>query len=231
MAQQLAIKGFLLPNAGCSDGCAGISPSSCPWELTFRNCLESYQQVRQGDLTLATSPGVFVDLFALGTFTQIELLALKTQGPITLRVNGEPAEAVTAALFPVAGLNGQTLLFSVDGLAVSVLFVTGDDTALEIAARINAAAALAGSIFMPASVVGGQIVIAGRKTGPQGTLSAFTGTAADDLGLDGWLPQTGTGADIPVDGLMLTQFGRNPNGASRVEASGAAALSVLAAGV
>jgi hypothetical protein len=59
----------------------------------------------------------------------------------------------------------------------------------------------------------------------------FTGTAADDLGLDTVAAQVGTGADVPVSGLLIQQFGRNPNAVTRLEVSGSSALSVLAAGV
>jgi hypothetical protein len=106
MAQQLQVRGFLLPNAGCADGCAGAAPSSCPWELTLRNCSESYQQVRQGDFPVLTVPNEYVDLFAPGTFAQVEFLAIKTSGPLTLRMNGEPAKVSTTNIWPTVDLTG-----------------------------------------------------------------------------------------------------------------------------
>jgi hypothetical protein len=233
MSQQLSVKGYLLVGSGCADGCAGAAPSGCPWDLTFGQCgTETYSQVRQADITIQTLPGEFADLLAPGSFTQIEFLALRSQAPITLRVNGVPARATSSAVFPISGLNALTLLFTVDGIAVSVAFVTGDDSALKVAARINAAAMLAGCAYLPASVTTlGQVLISGKKTGSQGSLSVFTGTAADDLGLDTVAAQVGTGADVPVSGLLIQQFGRNPNAVTRLEVSGSSALSVLAAGV
>jgi hypothetical protein len=231
MAQQLQVRGFLLPNAGCADGCAGAAPSSCPWELTLRNCVETFQQARQADFPVVTVPNEYVELFALGTFTQVEFLAVKTSGPLTLRLNGEPAKVSTTNLWPTVDLTGQTLLFTVDGVAVSVLFGAGDDTQAEVIARINAAAVFAGASWLVASLVSSQVQISGKKTGAQGSLSAFTGTAAADLGLDVVAARVGTGADVPVDGLWLTQFGRNPYAVRRVEVSGVGTMSVLAAGV
>lgn len=231
MSQQMQVKGFILPSVGCGDGCAGASPGQCPWELQFRNCLEVFQQVRQADFPVVTVPNEYVDLFSTGTFTQVEFLAVKTSGPLTLRLNGDPAKVSTTNLWPTVDLTGQTLLFVVDGVAVSVLFGAGDDTQAEVIARINAAAVFAGATWLPASLVSSQVQISGKKTGAQGTLSAFTGTAAADLGLDVVAARVGTGADVPVDGLWLTQFGRSPYGVRRVEVSGVGTLSVLAAGV
>lgn len=231
MAQQIQIKGYILPDAGCGDGCAGVAPAQCAWELDLlSSCGESYQNVRQFNYALATLPGEFLDLVT--GFAQVELLALRSSGPITLRVNGEPARALTNAIWPLAGLDTLTLGFSVDALAVAVTFVAGDDTPAEVAARINAAAALVGATSMPASVsLTGQVQISGVKTGSQGSLSAFTGTAVTALGLGAYAAQSGRGADVPVSGLLVQQFGRNPAAASRLQVSGSASLRVLAAGI
>lgn len=232
MSTTVQIKGLIVPGAGCNDGCSGSgAAAACAFDLAFRNCSELYGQVRSGDVTIATLPNAYIDLPIADALTAIEFVAIKSSGPITLRVNGLPASATTAALFPAVALPGQTLTFTVDGTPLSVLFAAGEDTALEAARRINAEAALAGLAFAPASVAAsGQVVISGALTGAQGSLTAFTGTAVATLGLGAFTGAVGTGADVPIDGVSMIQFPRGAAAARRLEVSGSASLSVLAAG-
>jgi hypothetical protein len=186
--------------------------------------------MRSGDYSVRTVPGEYVALPGSEQFSSIELLALKTSAELELRLDGAPAVATTSALYPVAGLSGLTLAFGVDGYPVAVTFEAGDDTAEDVARRINAGAALAGVPFRPASVLStGQVEIRGFKTGAAGALTAFTGSAAALLGLDTFVGSTGSGSDVTVDGLQVWQFPR-AGGVARIEVSGQASVSVLAAG-
>lgn len=232
MSSQLQIKGLIMPpSSSCSDGCAGSSAQGCTFDLAFRNCFEVYQQVRQGKISIATLPNVFVDLAPVDQLSEVQLLAVQSSGPVKLRINGAPASAESSAVFPVAGLTGLTLIFTVDTQPLTVTFEAGDDTATDVARRINAAAALAGLSWQPASVTtAGQVEISGALTGAQGSLSAITGTASAALGFAAFAGEVGTGADVDVDGLFVTQFPRGALSATRVEVSGTATLSVLAAG-
>lgn len=230
MSIQLQVKGYLYPGGGsCSDACNGSKGAVAPFELAFRNCAESYAQMRSGDYPIRTNPGEYTVLPVSEQFTSIELLALKTSGALQLRLDGGAAVATTAVLFPVADLSGLTLEFGLDGYPIAVTFAAGDDTAEDVARRINAAAALAGAPFRPATVLAAQVEIRGVKTGAAGVLSAFTGTAAEPLGLDVFVGGVGTGEDITIDGLQLWQFPRAA-GVKRIEVSGQASVSVLAAG-
>jgi hypothetical protein len=179
---------------------------------------------------VATTAGQFVDLALCDQFASIELVAIKSSGPVTLRIDGAPATYATAALYPVAGLTGLTLIFGVDGYPVSVLFVSGDDTNIDVMRRINSAAALAGVPFLPASLDAlGQVAISGALTGPEGVLTVPTGTALGVLGLSAQGGVVGSGEDISVDGLYVQQLTR-AKGARSIQVSGQASLSVLVAG-
>lgn len=232
MSTVVTSKGWLVPGeGGCASGCAHASTTAAaPFELTFRNCAEQYAVCRSGDAQVATLPLQFVDLPVTSDFTAIELLALRTSGPLLLRFNGEPARAVTSAVFPNAALAGTDLSFGVDGIAISAVFEPGEDTPAGVAARINAEAALAGASFQPARVLAGQVEIRGALAGQGGSLTAFTGAAAVLLGLQSVAPSTGSGQTLEIDGLFMAQF-RRMTGVRRVEASGQASVSVLAAGI
>lgn len=226
---QLQAKGYLSSGDGCGDGC-GPKTAAQPFSLVFRNGFETYAECRSGEFSVATLPGAWVDLPLTEQLDTIELLALRTSGPIKLRVNGLPATTSTAAVYPVASLSGLSLTFGVDGYPVTAVFEAGDDTASDVARRVNSAAALAGVPFIPAEVGAvGQVVIHGQASGAQGFLSAFTGSSVAALGLSSWLGGTGKGSDVDVDGLQVLQFGRVAN-VVRVEVSGQATVSVLVAG-
>lgn len=232
MSEAISLKGYLLHGSGCGSGCGGGSASGCPWPLELGACGggESYGQVVDTKIRVSTLPGAFVRL-AEG-LSRIELLALKSSGAITLRLNGAPARAYSTVNYPVAGLSGLTLGFTLDALySVAVLFDAADDTATEIARRINAAAALAGAAYLPATVdsVTGRVVISGNLTGAQGMLSAFSGSAVSALGLPS-VATVGAGQDVPVAGLFLSQFPRGLGAVTRAEVSGSAEVSFLAAG-
>lgn len=229
MTTQLQMKGFLYPGGSCTDSCNGTKGAVTPFELAFRNCAESYAQVRSGDFPIRTNPGEYGALPMSEQFTSIELLALRTSAQLIVRLNGTGALAVTAALFPVADLAALTLEFGVDGVPIAVTFGAGDDSATDVARRINGAAALAGLTAMPARVAANQVEIQGLRTGPEGALTPFTGTAAEPLGLDAFVGAFGTGSDLTIDGVQVWQFPRT-QGVRRIEVSGQANLVMLAAG-
>jgi hypothetical protein len=237
LSTSLTAKGYIYPPeagyGGSCGGCAGDAVSVAPFEIGFRGAGcggESYLQARSGASQVRTGPTEWVPLPLTQEFSSIQLLAVRTSAPITLRLRGTGARAVTAASFPTAMLVGQALAFTLDAVGIAMTFASGEDTASEVAARINASAALAGLTYYPASVTsGGQVAIEGALTGPTGALSAFTGAAAATLGLGAFVGAQGGGSDIQVDGLFVAQFPR-PGDLTRVEVNGTASVSVLAAG-
>lgn len=238
LSTTLTAKGYIYPPeagfGGSCGGCGGADAVSvAPFEIGFRGagCAgETYQQARSGCVQVRTGTLEFIRLPLTQDFSSIQLLALRTSGPVTLRLRGQGARVETAASFPTAMLAGQALAFTLDAIGVAMTFAAGEDTASEVAARINSSAALAGLTYYPASVTTtGQVAIEGAVTGPTGALSAFSGAAAATLGLSAFVGAQGAGSDIAVDGLFIAQFPK-PGDLTRVEINGTASVSVLAAG-
>ncbi len=218
----------------CSTGCGAQDRSTK--SLQLRCATQSYQSIVETGAPLRIqTPGAvgseFVDLDVLETLTAIEFLFVKTDAPIELRI-GAVAAIVTGSggTFPTAFAGGETLTLTIDGVAVSVAFLVGDQTAAQVAARINAACALAGLPTPRASVASsGQLAISGVETGSDGAVVVTGGTGAATLGLTG-ASALGSGADVPVWGTFLVEFGNYPNVPSRIQISGIANVSLVAAG-
>lgn len=235
MSQTLQAKGYIFPpsaggfGTGCGDCGSEGGAAVAPFEIALRSCSESYQQARSGKFSIGTLPSEFVPLPLTDGFDVIQLLAIKASAAITLRLYGKGAKATSSASWPTALLAGQMLGFTLDGVNVALTFVSGDDTALEVAARINGASVVAGLSYLPARVELGQVVVEGRHSGAQGALSTFSGAAATTLGLNTFPGAMGGGSDVQVEGLFIAQFPRVGD-LSRVEVSGTASVTVLAAG-
>lgn len=108
-------------------------------------------------------------------------------------------DATIAELDGVAGtfalVGAETLNIVVDGVPVAVVFVAGDDTVAEVAARIDAACVLAGLPVGTCTVVGGQLHFV---SAPAGTISITSGTASATIGLTNGSSASGGLADAPV---------------------------------
>lgn len=115
-------------------------------------------------------------------------------------------EAFTpAAIAEMDGVGGtftlvgaETLEIVIDGVPVSVVFVAGDDTDAEVAARIDAACVLAGLPVGTCTVVGGQLHLVSVGVGAAGTISVTSGTASATIGLTNGALETGPLADTPL---------------------------------
>jgi hypothetical protein len=242
VTDSVALKGTLTIGGGTcvSGGCGGAGDQSvkslalrCASGQVFQTVVETASPIA------ISTPGLigaaFADLDILGDLTSIELLYVRTDRQILLRVGAAPAVVTgVGGLFPTLFVGGETLTLTIDGTPVSVAFLVGDQTAAQCAARINAACALAG-LATPRAVVAssGQIAISGVLTGAQGTVVVTGGTGAAALGMTG-LSAVGLGADVPVYGTMLIEFGvagqTSPPLPSRIQVSGLASITVVAAG-
>lgn len=229
MSTQLELRGSLSIGGPCAsgNGC-GASGSTCAVDVSLKCPTESYAAVVQGDVSIATTP--FVDLELLEQLVAVQYLQVKSSSPVTLRI-GAAAAVVTGVggTFPTGFAGGETLDLSIDGTVVNVVFTAAASSASDVAVEINQAAVAAGLSFLPAAVVNGQIQITGTATGSDGSVSVTGGTGAGTLGLTG-LSDTGDGADVPVDGMFLAQFGRDASAPQRVQVSGTASLEIVAAG-
>lgn len=234
----LDISGQIAVQDGCGSAAQSCGGNGSPQKLQpiALSCVgRTYQSVVSTDCPLAiSSPGVFVDVPLLEQIAGIEFLFVQTNSPLTLRLNGLAAELLgVGATFPTGFVGGETLISEVDGGApVTTTFVAGDDSAAQVAARINAAYALAGQP-LPASVgVNGQILLCGTQTGPAGSVNVTGGTANDALGFEFGTNSSAVGSaqDVTVNGLWMVEFG-NTDAVARVQVMGVASqVMILAAG-
>lgn len=185
-------------------------------------------------------PGdAFESLSAVDSLSEVQMLYVRTNAQIVLRLYALAATLqATAGSFPTGFGGGETSTITIDGTAVVVTFDVADQTAIQVAARINAAAALAGLVTPRASVVNGQLKITGVSTAVAssgvGQITADTGAPSVTLGLAPATSPTSVdaqGQDVTVDGLFISEFPRTGTRTlTKVQVSGQATLDVVAAG-
>jgi hypothetical protein len=195
----------------------------------------TYQGVVSTDCPVAISSiSDFVDLPILSQLGDVEFLFLKTNAALTLRLNGVAATLTgSGGTFPTLFAGGETLIVEVDGgAAVTTTFDAADQSAAQVAARINAAFALQGQA-LPASVsAGGQVVLTGVLTGVEGTVEVTGGTGQATLGFTANTNDSavGVGQDVTINGLWMAEFGSS-NAADRIQVRGVASqVMIMAAG-
>lgn len=239
----LTLKGTLSAGGQCGGPSIGCGASAdvnvktlalrCPGQ-PFQGAVETVSPIAIA--TVGPAGLNFVDLDLLGDLTQIEFLYLKSDQPIVLRVGADVAKLLGAGgIFPTGFVGGETLNLDFGGTAVAVVFLAGDQTAAQVAARINAACALAGLPTPRATVLStGQLEIDGVTTGTSAEVSVTGGTGAAAIGYAGTPSASGAGADVPVYGTYLNEFGvagqAAPPVPKRVQFSGVANLTIVAAG-
>lgn len=236
MTQKIDLQGSVIVGGGVCSCDDGQGTKIVP--LAFRCGAGGYASVVSTDAPVQVSTvglvgATWVDLPVTDALDQIELLLVQSQGPIALRFGADAATVLgVGGTFPTGFVGAETLTLTLDGNPLSVAFLVGDQTAAQVAARINSAAALASLPWMPASVAtNGQVQLRGVLTGAQGSVVVTGGTGAATLGLSG-KSAVGLGEDVGVDGMFLAQFGRAPSAAApgRVQISGQSLVSVMAAG-
>lgn len=225
----------VLSIGGDDCGCASDGENVTRRSLALR-CSQYYQAAQSTDVpvrvaTLGAIGSAWVDMPCTGGLISIEFLMLKSTQPVRVRIGAAPAKVTgSGGVFPTGFVGAETLTLTIDGVAVSVAFLSGDQTAAQVAARINAAAALAG-LTAPRCVVAssGQLEISGVLTGTQGSVNITGGTGRATLGLATGIVY-GSGADHDVYGLFVNEFPSYPDAPSRIQISGQATISVVAAG-
>lgn len=186
---------------------------------------------------VAIDTSSFVDVDALDALSEILFLFVRSSSDATLRLYALPASALAVSgSFPSGFAGGETLITTIDGVAVTATFDAADQSAAQCVARINAAFALAGLPTPLASVANGQIQIVGVETkvgaGGVGELS-FTGTGAAQLGLDTGSSPTLTqaqGQDTLISGLYMAEFPVTSGAPTKVQISGSATVDIVAGG-
>lgn len=241
MSTSVEIKGSLVVGGdGCGSSCGGGSAGRVIQPLALRCATEYYDGAVEGTPRVNTVGAIgaeWSDIDLLGDLTYIELVYVSSSGPMGLRIGALEATVLgNAATFPTGFAGGETLDLNVDGVAFAATFLIGDQSAAQVLARINAAAALAGLDTPVATLesTGNQIRLTGHNTGApgatvNGNVTVTGGSAATPLGLAG-KSGVGAGADVRVDGIILLTPGRGTDAPSRIQASGQAQFTVIAAG-
>jgi hypothetical protein len=233
MAGQLELSGTITI-AGDDCSCVGAGDSlvkaigsECP--TGYQTCVATAKPISVA--TTGVLGAEFVDLDLLDSLTRIEFLYVRSNAEIILRIGAAPAQLDgSGGTFPTTFAGGETLNLTIDTVSFIVTFDVADQTAAQCAARINAAAALAGLATPRASVLAsGELSINGVLTGSAGGVAVTGGTGAATLGL-AVSSVVGSGADVNVLGTFLNEFPRNTNAPSRVQVSGVASVSVVAGG-
>lgn len=219
---------------------AGCGPCTAPGSMKSQGmalrCAQSYEAVVSTDapFTVATAGALgsaWDELPAVDALDKIELLFVRGASPMRLRVGADVAKVLgVAGTFPTGFVGAESLVVELDGVPLSVAFTSGAQTAQQVVNQVNAAAMLAGLTYLPASVSGGQVLIAGQLTGVQGSVEIVSGTALTALGLVAGTT-LGAGSDVDFYGLYLVEYGRGQATApSRIQISGSGSIEVFAAG-
>jgi hypothetical protein len=125
--------------------------------------------------------------------------------------------------FPTAFSGGQAFSFAIDGVTVSGTFTSGDQTAAQCAARMNAAAMIAGFAYVPFVVEGGQIRVNGSDASSAGEVEVLTINAT--IGFSALTTDSGTD---PLTGSAPIQL-RRPISADAESAEGVSVFALLTA--
>ncbi len=218
----------------CPDPCA--APSSKLQGLSLSCASVSFGCVVSTDVpcqvTTAGAVGAaFVDLPVTDSLDAIELLYVRSNALMRLRIGAAPASLPSTGLaLPLSG--GETLIVAVDGQAAVTTTFTAATTAQAVANEINAAAALLGQA-PPASInTAGALVLSGVLTGAEGTVRVTGGTGQAALGFASGVNDSadGAGSDIDFNGIFLAEFGKSGSAPTRVQISGSGTVEVFAAG-
>ncbi|GAF81427.1 unnamed protein product [marine sediment metagenome] len=199
----------------------------------------SYEEVVTDQTVVNTAGGVaggvFQDLPCVSGLSEVQFLYLKSDNAFVLRLYAVPASAIsTTGAYPTTFGGGETLITTIDGVAVTATFLIGDQTVDQVVARINAAMALAGIATPRASAVAGQLRIDGVATavgaGGIGQLT-FAGTGSVQLGMDAATIVDAQGQDQTLAGLTIMEFPHSGQTApTAAQVSGTATIDVVAAG-
>ncbi len=236
----LELSGFI--RAG-GDGCGCSSGGSVVEKLALLCGQAVYQSIIDtpsgAPLRLDTTGAVgdeFVDIDMLSGFTSLEFLYLKSNAPMAIRIGAAPARVTSSALVaPVVFTGGETFLVTIDGTVVSTTFLAGGLTLAAIANLINASAAGLGLATPRITVSGTALVIEGTETHydaltGEGAVVIGAGTGNALLGFSTAQAGYAAGEDVTFSGSAMFEFQRYPYAPARIQASGQASVTILAAG-
>lgn len=154
-----------------------------------------------------------------GDVLQARMVYLEGDGEFSVEFGGTaPTNALingAAGTYPTVFVGGETLDFEIDGTLVSVVFAAGDQTLVQVLARINYFAALL-SLGVVALDNGGQVQLKSPTTGIGSTVEVIAGgTALAALGLAAGTAQGA--ASTPGTSPIQVRRPADPDGANAAE--------------
>lgn len=235
MACSVTLQGQIVVNPnGCGGGCSscgsGAGVSMTGKALALKCAQQAFEGVSSTDCPVSISTGgnLGTNFVALPGVSvgEVSLLYVSTQLPVIVRLDAtSPVLQGVGGTFPTGFVGGEVLDLVLNGNAVQVTFDAADQTAAQVAARINAGFALSGFAYQAATVADGQLVINGQGSGPAATLAVTASATATALGLAG--SAAGTATDLNLQGTNLLQFSTP---VTSLQVSGTGLIDVLAAG-
>lgn len=187
---------------GSATATCGVAAQNSTFSLSLAS---TYAAAFSSDLGYTfLSPLEFVTPGCATSLSSIEMLYMRCDAPLTLRIGGAVARVVgVAGTYPTLFAGGETMTVAIDGGAVNtVTFQATDQSLTDVVERVNSELVLAG---LPPAVyalaVGSQLAIQGLKTGPEGIVNITGGTALATLGLTAGT-SLGAGSDMVVNGSV-----------------------------
>lgn len=234
----LILSGWLQPGGdgcGCASGANGGSR-----KLAFACGSEYYQTIvaTESPIRIQTA-GIlgqtFQDLDILDQLDAIEFLYLTSDQPVMIRIGAREAQILgTSIAFPVNTVGGETFIVEIDGVSFTYTAPAGSFANMAaLANALNGAAAAAGlptPRFTAPAATPTSLLISGSETGSLGEVVVGNGTLNAQIGFTNGQVALGSGSDVSFQGLWMTQFQRYPSAPERIQISGSANVSVLAAG-
>lgn len=238
MAKSVNVRGSITHGSGlcCAGVTTGLSTESIELAGSCGDEGVSYTEVVTLAPVIATSGDIGQAFVRLGIeLGEIEFLHVKSSARVRLRIDARPSTTqAVGGVYPTGFVGGETVTWTLDALTpIVVTFAAGDQSVEQVAARFNAAAALAGAPTPRVTVVNGQLLFTSAVASPIATESRNTfaaGAPTTTLGLAAPTVTLGKGADVDIQGLAILQFPRSPNAPLRIDASGSATLDIIAAG-
>ena len=154
MAKSVSIRGSI--TAGSGPCCGGSGAGSCAELLELLgSCGDegvAFTDVVTLAPVIATSGDIGQNFVRLGIdLAEVELLYVKSTARVRLRIDARPSTTLAVGgIYPTLFVGGEAVNWYLDQLPViPVTFEAGDQSIEQVAARFNAAAALAGDHFEP----------------------------------------------------------------------------------
>jgi hypothetical protein len=226
--------------SGCGTSSAGCSVATEDATLSFHfePTIAEFAKVLMAEYPLPSTP-TWIPLAPLRQFTTVGFLAVSLSegsSPVDVLVGAPPVILGVAGTFPTGFVGGEVFQFVVaqdlgvqvgatTRATVNVAFTSADQTAVQVAQRINAACILAG---LPAlvSVVGGQIQILGDLPGATESIRTVVANAVIGILSSN---RRGSGDPLTVFRNWLLETNAVP-GTNFWIRGGAAAVNLLIAG-